>query len=129
MAHKLSPSHEDYLEAIYDLSQGSISVRSVDVATRLGVSRASVNKAVGLLRDAKLIDQQPYGGITLTEQGHALAAQVRRCHTILRTFLEKILGVAPEVAEDEACHIEHSISDDTLEKLASFVEKTLGVQL
>ena len=125
MDNVLSPSSEDYLEAIFDLSVEGESVRSVDVANRLDVSRASVNKAVGLLRDAGLIEQEPYGTITLTEKGATAAATVRRRHNMLYTFLNKILSIPDEVAEQEACKIEHIISDLTFEHLSDFVDKTL----
>ena len=121
MPKALSPSNEDYLEAIYDLSKDRAPVRSIDVSTRLGVSRASVNKAVGLLKDSGLLIQQPYGTITLTDEGYRIASRVRQCHTMLQIFLHCFLHVPIEVAKVEACKIEHAISDDTLERLTKFV--------
>jgi Mn-dependent DtxR family transcriptional regulator len=119
----LSPSSEDYLEAIYDLSKERIPVRSIDVSNRLNVSRASVNKAVGLLMDSGLLSKQPYGTITLTDKGESIAARVRQCHTTIRTFLQEFLNVPGDVAEEEACKIEHAISDDTLDRFIEFIRK------
>lgn len=123
MNNILSPSNEDYLEAIFDLSSVNSAVRSIDVSTRLNVSRASVNKAVGLLKDAGLVVQQPYGTITLTDEGRYRAARVRTRHDTLRAFLNGVLGIDIETAEDEACKIEHIISDKTLEHLIAFMDK------
>jgi Mn-dependent DtxR family transcriptional regulator len=125
MVQALSPSSEDYLEAIYDLSSESAAVRSVDVSTRLGVSRASVNKAVGLLKEAGFVEQEPYGSLMLTKQGLVRAASVRRRHNVICSFLRDILSISPDVAEEEACRIEHIISDVTLEHLADFVEANI----
>jgi len=119
----LSPSNEDYLEAIYDLSQERVPVRSIDVSNRLNVSRASVNKAAGLLQDSGLLSKHPYGSITLTDKGESIAARVRQCHTTIRTFLQTFLDVPEETAEEEACKIEHAISDQTLDRFIDFVEK------
>lgn len=124
MSKILSPSNEDYLEAIYDLSIEHNPVRSIDVATRLGVSRASVNKAVGLLKESGFLTQKPYGAISLTEDGIKIASRVRQCHTTLQIFLHCFLQVPIEVAKEEACKIEHAISDDTLERLTRFVRAT-----
>lgn len=124
MSKALSPSNEDYLEAIYDLSKEHTPVRSIEVSTRLGVSRASVNKAVGLLKDSGFLTQQPYGAITLTADGMQIASRVRQCHTTIRIFLQDFLGVPEETAEEEACKIEHAISDDTLDRLTRFVRET-----
>lgn len=121
MPRTLSPSNEDYLEAIYDLSKERVPVRSIDVSNRLNVSRASVNKAVGLLKDSGLLSKQPYGSITLTNEGESIAARVRQCHTTIRTFLQTFLDVPDETAEEEACKIEHAISDQTLDRFIDFV--------
>lgn len=125
--HALSRAGEDYLEAIYRLagedSSGSPSVRSVDVADRLGVSKASVNKALSTLKDAGMVEQSRYGRVTLTSEGKRYAALVWRSHRALRLFLESDLGVAPEIADEEACLMEHALSADTMERLIAYLER------
>ena len=114
---KTSMSHEDYLEAIVMLGGTTDApVRSVDVANKLGVSKASVNKAISALKEQELVVQPHYGDITLTEAGYAYGR-----HRMLFDFLTKALGIEPEVAEVEACQMEHAISDASFEKWGAFV--------
>lgn len=122
----LSPASEDYLETIYDLSADGSAVRSVDVAQALNVSKASVNKALGILRKSALIDQEPYGTITLTQEGMRRARNVRSRHDMLKRFLREVIGTDEQTAEDEACRIEHVISQETVEKWDNFLHRTLG---
>lgn len=121
-------SHEDYLEAIVMLG-GTLerSVRSVDVANKLGVSKASVSKAVSSLRDLGFVVQPPYGDITLTEKGFAYANNVFERHNMLISFLTKAVGISPDVAEEEACMMEHAISDESFELWKRYVDK-LGLE-
>ena len=121
---KLSKSHEDYLEAIVMLGgTPDRPIRSVDVAKKLGVSKASVNKAMTLLKERSFLDQPYYGDITLTAEGYEYAQAVYKRHRYLRGFLEKALGIDPEIAEDEACLMEHAISDDSFEKWVAFIDE------
>lgn len=121
---KLSKSHEDYLEAIVMLGgTPEQPVRSVDVANKLGVSKASVNKAITLLKERGFLDQPYYGDITLTQDGYEYAQSVYKRHRYLTGFLEKALGIDPEVAEEEACLMEHAISDDSFEKWVAFIDE------
>ena len=121
---KVSMSHEDYLEAIIMLGgTPEQQIRSVDVAKKLGVSKASVNKAIGLLTEKGLLNQPYYGDITLTEQGYAYGQAVFKRHRYLTAFLSKELGIAEDVAEEEACLMEHAISDDSFEKWVSYIER------
>ena len=121
---KMSMSHEAYLEAMVMLGASQTTgVRSVDVAEKLGVSKASVSKAVAGLREAGYLDQAHYGSITLTERGLERGRAVLERHEMLTRFLSKGLGIAPEVAEHEACQMEHAISDDSFKKWFAFVEK------
>lgn len=114
---KVSMSHEDYLEAIVMLG-GSPShpVRSVDVATKMNVSKASVSKAIASLKAAGLLDQPFYGDITLTEEGYTYGSAVLKRHEMLTRFLVKRIGLDPEIAEEEACQMEHAISDESFKK-------------
>ncbi len=125
--HALTRAGEDYLEAIYRLSTegGSAdgSVRSVDVAERLGVSKASVNKALSMLKETGMVAQSRYGRVTLTEEGRRYAALVWRAHRALRTFLESDLGVDSQVADEEACLMEHVLSEDTMGRLIAYLER------
>ncbi len=123
--HRLTRAHEDYLETIYVLIQEQESVdgiRSVEVAERMDVSKASVNKALSVLKDGGYVSQQHYGKVTLTELGEAYAAQTWRCHRMLRKFLETHLGVEPSVADTEACLMEHVLSADTMQRWLGYLE-------
>ena len=124
---KVSMSHEDYLEAIIMLG-GSPEhpVRSVDIAKQMNVSKASVNKAIGLLKEKGLLDQPYYGDVTLTDKGFEYGSAVYRRHRYLTLFLSKGLGIDPETAEEEACLMEHAISDESFEKWVSYI-KGLGL--
>lgn len=121
---KMSKSHEDYLEAIVMLGGTTeVSVRSVDIATKLGVSKASVNKAVTALKEKGLADQPYYGDITLTPAGYEYGTSVLSRHDMLFTFLTKALGIPEDQAEKEACLMEHAISDASFEKWISYIKK------
>jgi Mn-dependent DtxR family transcriptional regulator len=111
---RFSESLEDYLEAIVIL--GGTNVRSVDLANQLGVTKASVNHAVNTLISAGLVIKQPYGDVSLTELGKTTSENVLHKHVVIKQFLMDILGVSEDVANNEACGIEHNISDDTLER-------------
>lgn len=120
----MSKSHEDYLEAIVMLGGTTeASVRSVDVATKLGVSKASVNKAVSALKEKGFVDQPYYGDITLTTDGFAYGSSVLDRHHLLFTFLTKAIGIPEDRAEEEACLMEHAISDESFEKWSEYVRK------
>lgn len=126
MSAKLRKSGEDYLEAILDISKTSPEVRSIDIANKLNVSRPSVNRAIGKLKDQGFIEQEPYGSITLTESGEQRAMQVRQRHSLISGFLTNVLGVNPKVAEEDACKMEHEMSDETIIKLAEYYYKILN---
>lgn len=125
--HMLTKASEDYLEAIYRLSledaSGDGTVRSVDVAEQLGVSKASVNKALSTLKETDMVEQSRYGRVTLTQKGRDYAALVWRAHRALRLFLESDLGVEPERADEEACLMEHVLSEDTMGRLIAYLER------
>ena len=121
---KMSMSHEDYLEAIVMLGRTTeASVRSVDIETKLGVSKASVNKAMTVLKEKGLAEQPYYGDVTLTEEGYEYGTSVLDRHRMLSMFLTKALGIPEERAEKEACLMEHAISDDSFEKWSSYIKK------
>ncbi len=120
---KISASGQDYLEALLELSEEGGSVRSVDVAKRIGVSRASVNKAMNVLKESGLVEQERYAEITLTDEGIRTAKAVYKRHAILKRFLTDVLGVSEANAENDACRMEHVISIETLEKLQRFLNQ------
>ncbi len=106
----LKESGEMYLETIYTLGLTRSYVRSVDIAEEMNYSRASVSRAMGLLKEQGYILIDGEGHITLTEAGRALAGKINERHTVLsKMFIA--LGVDPETAVDDACRIEHVISD------------------
>ena len=125
-AGTITSSQEDYLERIYDLSLIDEQVRSIDVARALNVSRASVNKSLGGLKDEGYIEQEPYGTITLTKKGRAIAKEVRTRHNALRAFLTEVLKVDYEIADIDACEMEHAISKHTADRLYAYL-KDLGI--
>ena len=121
---KMSMSHEDYLEAIVMLGGTTeASVRSVDIASKLGVTKATVNKAMTVLKEKGLAEQPYYGDVTLTEEGYEYGTSVLDRHRMLSMFLTKALGIPEERAEKEACLMEHAISDDSFEKWSSYIKK------
>ena len=113
---KVSMSHEDYLEAIVMLGGSDTqSVRSVDVATKLGVSKAS-----------GMLDQPYYGDITLTADGYSYGKSVLERHEMLTRFLHEKVGLSLEAAEEEACQMEHAISDESFGKWLEYF-KAIGL--
>ena len=106
-------SGENYLETILILATQNTAVRSVDVAERLGVTKASVSRAMGILRQQGYIDMPKNGAITLTVQGKAKAAEVYERHRIISRFLIQALTIDEMTAEQDACRIEHIISKKT----------------
>ena len=118
----LSSSNEDYLEAIYQLGGSGKTVRSVDLAEKLDVSKASVNKAINNLKSAGLVEQPHYGDISLTKEGFLYAREVQSRHDTLSQFLTEVLGIEFEQAQEEACMMEHAISNETLARWIAFME-------
>jgi Mn-dependent DtxR family transcriptional regulator len=123
---KISPSLEDYLEAVMELAGADEGARTTDVATRLGVSKASVNQAMGLLVDRGLISREKYGPVYLTQEGRNAAQAVCRRHRAIKSFLVSVLGIDESVAEEDACQIEHVVSKETMASLIDFMERGTG---
>lgn len=118
----LHESAEMYLETIYELAQKKQSVRSVDVAEALGYSRPSVSRAVGLLKQDGYLEMDRDGFLHLTELGHKTAAMVYERHTVLSDAL-MALGVDEKAAVEDACRIEHVISEQTLAAIKAHMER------
>lgn len=119
-------SGEDYLETILILHKNTGYVRSIDIANELGYSKPSISRAVGILKADGYINVEPSGQIILTESGKQKAEQVYEKHLMLRKFLTEILGVSEEISEQDACRIEHILSDETYSKLKDFVKNYKG---
>lgn len=123
---RATESREDYLETILILSQERPYVRSVDVAERLGVTKPSVSRAISLLRTAGMINMDPHdGALTLTEADRAVAEHVYGRHQLLTKVLT-MLGVDEKTAAQDACRIEHVVSEETMDRLREHVEKHSG---
>jgi len=125
MPDLLSASKQDYLETILDFTAEAGQVRSIDIARALGVSRASVNKSLGVLKESGLIEHEHYGDVKLTEKGLKAARQVRSRHNTLKLFLTDVLAVSEEIAEQDACRMEHAICRETATKLEDYLKKVL----
>ena len=108
----LHQSGEDYLEAIYILQRERGQVRSIDVAQRLGFSKPSVSRAMAILRNDDYIQVEKSGAISLTESGLRVAQTMYERHRLLTEWLIS-LGVPEDVAANDACRMEHALSEET----------------
>ena len=115
----LHESAEMYLETIYVLSQQKNVVRSIDVAEHMGYSKPSVSRAMGLLKKGEYISVSKEGFLTLTEMGEGVAKKIFERHTVLTKVLVA-MGVDETTAMDDACKIEHVISDATFEAIKRY---------
>ncbi len=118
----IQESGEMYLETIHILLKKNGSVRAIDVCEHMGYSKPSVSRAMGILKNAGLISVDSHGNITLTDEGLAIADKMYERHTLLTAFLTA-LGVDELTAADDACRIEHHISEASFEAIKRFVEK------
>jgi Mn-dependent DtxR family transcriptional regulator len=118
----LSESQEDYLEAIYDLLRSGDMATVSEIAKRLGVAKPSVVKALKRLRELKLIAQKPYADINLTLAGREKAELIRLRHNTLVYFLTDFLGVDKEMAEADACALEHHLCECSTERFLAFID-------
>lgn len=116
---ELHPSGEDYLKAIFLLQRQRGKVRSIDLARYMGYSKPSISRAVSLLKRCGLLTVSN-GFLDLTEEGWRTAAYLYEKHSIITSLLVRI-GVSPETARSDACRIEHSISDESFQKLKRWV--------
>lgn len=119
---KVSASLEDYLEAIYHTVEAKGAARAKDIVMALGVHNSSVTQALRSLSEKNLVNYAPYDVITLTESGKLIALDVVRRHTTLSEFLNKVLGLPDQEADEGACRMEHAISPAIMERLVKFVE-------
>jgi len=122
MSKKLTSHVEDYLEAIYLLEKEHGHAHVRDIAERLKIKMPSVTEAIAKLKKEKLVNYQKYEFITLTPKGSQLAQGVCKRHRVLYRFLHDILGVDDDIAEEDACKIEHIISPEALGRLSKFLK-------
>ncbi len=121
MSVTLSATMEDYLEAIFEMDQAGQTPTVTALARRLSVKKPTVTYALNTLRDAGLIRYKPYGRITITTTGSEVGQRILNRHLLLRGFLVDVLAVPAEVAENDACRMEHVLSPQTLAHLTRFV--------
>jgi len=118
---KIKESAENYLETILIIKKEKGSVRSIDIANELGVSKPSVSVAMKAFREEGYITVDENGGISLTEKGKEIADRMYERHEIIASALMKI-GVSKETAYEDSCKIEHDISNETFEKIKIFLK-------
>ena len=115
-------SGEMYLETIHVLSKKNGAVRSIDISEHMGYSKPSVSRAVGLLKNGGYITVDKDGYIHLTETGISVAEKIYERHTVLTQLLISF-GVSEEIATEDACRLEHAISDESLEAIKRYINR------
>ncbi|MDP8207235.1 MAG: metal-dependent transcriptional regulator [Candidatus Electryonea clarkiae] len=117
----LSSNMEDYLETIYlkDLEGNTAKVKNI--ADAMGVSKPSVTEALTVLQNRGLISHQKYGDIELTDRGRETASEIYFKHTLFFDFIRDVLAVPDDIAEDDACKVEHLVSDTTVNHMLEFM--------
>lgn len=118
----LKESGEMYLESIYVLYSANPTVRSIDIAEYMNFSKPSISRAVGLLKKDGYINVDKDGYITLTDEGNAVAKKIFERHTVISGILVS-LGVDEKTAAEDACKIEHVISDESFEAIKKYADK------
>lgn len=115
-------SGENYLETILMLKEKKGFVRSIDIARELNFSKPSVSRAVGILKDSGFITIEGNGEIELTDMGREKAEGIYERHQLLTGFLQKVAGVTEKTAEEDACKMEHIISDEVFQGIKHFMK-------
>ena len=118
----LYESGEMYLESILMLTKQGNNIRAIDLCEYMGYSKPSVSRALGILKKSGHVIVDENGHISLTEEGKSVAEKIYERHHTLTTFLLQI-GVNPETANDDACKIEHHISDESLNAIKKMIQK------
>lgn len=122
---RYNESVEMYLETIYILEKEHDHAHGVDIAEALGVSKACVSKTMKQLKAQDLVQKEIYGTITLTEKGREIAEKVYYNHKLIANFLEHCLGLTPAEASENACKMEHVVSDNVLSAIEAYFEKNV----
>lgn len=116
----VSASAQDYLEAIFRITTRNRVARSRDIAQALGVTKSSVTTALKQLSASGLVNYDPYSYVTLTREGEQIGRSVEARHRFLAEFLETVLGVSADRADQNACRIEHVLDDEVYKRLTEF---------
>lgn len=122
---QIRKSGEDYLETILVLSKDGGAVRSIDIANKMEVSKPSVSHAMKLLREDGYIAMDRYGTVLLLEKGAEIAKKVYEKHTIISRVLE-VMGVSSDTAKEDACKIEHDLSEESFGKMKEYFAESIG---
>ncbi len=125
--HQVYDSLENYLEAIYVLRMESDKVLSVDLAKDLDLSRASVSNAVKKMRDKGYVIMEKGGNLVLTEEGERIGKEINERHQTVKKILIH-LGLDEELADHDACRIEHALSQETFDAIKKFLDKNTKVE-
>ena len=123
----ISKSLEEYLKTMYVLKKQNGNIRVTDIAKKMNCTKPSVNKAIYNLKDNGLVNYESYGTIELTQEGENLAKKVLEAYDIVYLFLKEVLNLKAEEAEKEAVKIKSAITDTTINELAKYVHKVLGL--
>jgi DtxR family Mn-dependent transcriptional regulator len=115
--NEMSKSSEEYLEALYTLTKDGETASTTAISKRLKVAPASVTEMLGKLSNEGYVNYQPYQGVTLTPKGFKIAEKMARKHRLLERFLHDMLGIGKSMVHDEACAMEHALSDETARAL------------
>lgn len=118
----MQESGENYLETILILKERNGSVRSIDIANELGYSKPSVSRAVKLLVERGMITVEPNGELLMTKGGDEAAAAIYDRHKIISKFFVEVLKVDEDVADRDACRIEHVISEESFERIREYIK-------
>ena len=123
----ISKSSEEYLKTMYILKQQNGNVRVTDIAQKMNCTKPSVNKAIYNLKDEGLLNYESYGTIELTDSGENLAKKILEAYDIVYVFLKDVLNLEEDDSKKEAERIKLAITDKTINKLAKYVHKVLGL--
>ena len=123
----ITKSSEEYLKTMYILKKQNGNIRVTDIANKMNCTKPSVNKAIYNLKDKGMLNYESYGTIELTEEGENLAKKILEAYDIVYLFLKDVLNIEENQAEKEAEKIKMSITDETINKLAKYVHKVLGL--
>lgn len=118
----LSPTMQMYLKTIHTVQLAKGAARVTDISRGLDVRKASVTSALRTLSELDLVNYAPYEVITLTNEGEAVATEVEQRYKLLREFFSDVLGIDPITAHDDACTLEHHLSETLYKRLVGFIE-------
>ena len=124
---KLTGTQEEYLKTIYTLKKTENLVRVTDIAKKLNKTKPTVNYAINNLKTEGLINYEIYGDITLTQEGEQEAQKILEAYDIMYLFLKEIIGLDDKNAEQEATKVKATLEYETLNKIAIYTHKTLGL--